>query len=226
VITDNALLLPKELSERDRVDSERDEEYYKSGHLIADAIHQLRVKTIIGLIGQSLPLYPKPKLADLGSGDGILLREIKRQGILPAERLWALDFAPSRVTNAFRQTPNAILANLRFTPLQSSSFELVVCSEVLEHTIDPSAIVQEMIRIAKPGGTIIVSFPNEVLWRFGRLLLGRFPIRHEGHIQMLTPRTVRRWFNPCPLHKTIYLPFHLPWPFTLSAILAFRKPEE
>jgi SAM-dependent methyltransferase len=43
--------------------------------------------------------------------------------------------------------------------LPNSHFDVVVCTEVLEHTLQPFDAVNEIRRILKPGGVVIVSTP-------------------------------------------------------------------
>lgn len=43
--------------------------------------------------------------------------------------------------------------------IPSASFDIVVCTEVLEHTIQPFNAVNEIERMLKPGGIVIVSTP-------------------------------------------------------------------
>lgn len=42
-------------------------------------------------------------------------------------------------------------------PLASSSVELVLCTQVLEHTDDPQGVLNEIARILRPGGTCLLS---------------------------------------------------------------------
>jgi len=44
-------------------------------------------------------------------------------------------------------------------PVESRSFDAVLCTEVLEHVIDPAAVIREAARVLKPGGALIVSAP-------------------------------------------------------------------
>lgn len=67
-------------------------------------------------------------------------------------------------------------------------FDLVVCTEVLEHTLDPFAAVEEIGRLLKPGGILLLTTPFNFrihgplpdCWRFTehglRALLGGFEI--------------------------------------------------
>lgn len=44
-------------------------------------------------------------------------------------------------------------------PLESNSFDLIVCTEVLEHVVDLNKTMSEMKRILKPGGCAIITIP-------------------------------------------------------------------
>ena len=50
------------------------------------------------------------------------------------------------------------------TGLPAASFDLVLCTQVLEHSMNPWAAVREIHRILKPGGHLIVSAPH--VWFF------------------------------------------------------------
>src|SRR5437868_4980884 len=59
-------------------------------------------------------------------------------------------------------------------PVPDASFELVLCTQVLEHAADPAAAVRELARVAAPGGRVLASthgvqvyHPNpQDLWRW------------------------------------------------------------
>lgn len=44
-------------------------------------------------------------------------------------------------------------------PLDDNSADLVLCMEVLEHTKNPELIVQELYRVVRPGGQVLLSAP-------------------------------------------------------------------
>jgi SAM-dependent methyltransferase len=44
-------------------------------------------------------------------------------------------------------------------PVESESFDAVLCTEVIEHVPDPISALREMSRILKPGGTLLISAP-------------------------------------------------------------------
>lgn len=62
-------------------------------------------------------------------------------------------------------------------PHEDDSFDVVLCLEVLEHlAIDPMAMMAEINRVLKPGGTLVLSTPNAVRYRnVVNMLLGEHP---------------------------------------------------
>jgi 2-polyprenyl-3-methyl-5-hydroxy-6-metoxy-1,4-benzoquinol methylase len=60
------------------------------------------------------------------------------------------------------QVDNIIEGNIEVTikDLSHQSYDLVLCLDVLEHLVDPWAVVQELYAILRPGGSIIISLPN------------------------------------------------------------------
>ena len=58
-------------------------------------------------------------------------------------------------------------------PFEDNSFDSIVCFEVLEHVFEPNKIVQEMHRVLKPGGKVLLTTPfiwneHEIPYDYGR----------------------------------------------------------
>lgn len=68
---------------------------------------------------------------------------------------------PLRVTyaNLSRQKKPDVQADAAFLPLSESSFECVICAELLEHVSDPEHILQEIHRVLVPGGKLLMTVP-------------------------------------------------------------------
>lgn len=51
------------------------------------------------------------------------------------------------------------VSDLTAIPVPDDSFDVVICTEVLEHVPDPASALKEMSRITKPGGLLILTAP-------------------------------------------------------------------
>jgi ubiquinone/menaquinone biosynthesis C-methylase UbiE len=55
--------------------------------------------------------------------------------------------------------PIDIVCDARAIPVEDASFDVVLCTEVLEHVPDPVAVIREFGRITAPGGRLILTAP-------------------------------------------------------------------
>lgn len=53
-----------------------------------------------------------------------------------------------------------VIADLEKAPFKPNSFDLVICTQVLEHVREPQIVLNEFFRIAKAGGSICISAPQ------------------------------------------------------------------
>lgn len=95
-----------------------------------------------------------------------------------------LAFLAKRMEKEKLKAVIAVRANAEYLPFADETFDLVTCSEVLEHIRTPSRALEEMRRVLKPQGMLLLSTPsklNEELWdillapfvRIGKALLPR-----------------------------------------------------
>jgi 2-polyprenyl-3-methyl-5-hydroxy-6-metoxy-1,4-benzoquinol methylase len=80
-------------------------------------------------------------------------------------------------------------------PLESKSYKLVVCGDVLEHTPDPVSVLKRLLDAATDDAKFIISVPNVAHLAVRLMLLfGKFPKMERGildktHLQFLTKDT-------------------------------------
>jgi 2-polyprenyl-3-methyl-5-hydroxy-6-metoxy-1,4-benzoquinol methylase len=86
-------------------------------------------------------------------------------------------------------------------PLPSSSADAVIAAETIEHLENPRALIREMTRIARPGGWVIITTPNQLsLLSLGTLALKRRfsafqDVHYPAHITALLECDLRRIAN-------------------------------
>ena len=66
-------------------------------------------------------------------------------------------------------------------PFEDKFFDLIICSEVLEHMIDPESILKEMHRLLKDDGKIFLSTPNHD-WIDIKLDPFHFDVTYRTHL--------------------------------------------
>ncbi len=85
-------------------------------------------------------------------------------------------------------------------PLPADAFDVVVCSEVLEHLEAPSFLFKEFQRVLRPGGRVFMEVPNtgnvfEKLRFLRTSNFSRYAYRddrsHRTHISIFTPDVIR-----------------------------------
>jgi SAM-dependent methyltransferase len=67
----------------------------------------------------------------------------------------------------------SVVARGEQLPLRDSQFDLVICTQMLEYIAEPSLVIDEIYRLLRPGGTLLLSVPSacvtdaeEECWRF------------------------------------------------------------
>ena len=63
-----------------------------------------------------------------------------------------------------RRTPLVdVIASAETLPLREGSFDLVICTQMLEYAPEPSLVIAEILRVLKPGGQLWLSVPSAAL---------------------------------------------------------------
>lgn len=77
-------------------------------------------------------------------------------------------------------------------PFADASFDVVVCSEVLEHIHDHRGVLAEIARVLKPGGRFVASVPRAWPERLCWLLSDAYHEAPGGHIRIFAGDELRR----------------------------------
>ena len=80
-------------------------------------------------------------------------------------------------------------------------YDLVICADVLEHLVDPWAVLRTLKQVLHPTGRILASIPNIAHWSVRwELLRGHFKYQEEGlldrtHLRFFTLSTIDQLFR-------------------------------
>lgn len=101
-------------------------------------------------------------------------------------------------------------------PFAADTFDFVFSNEVIEHVVDDAGYAAEMVRVAKPGGRLLIFCPNRwypveqhgIFWR-GRYKFGNIPLvnylpmplrnRLAPHVRTYTKADLLALFRPLPV---------------------------
>ncbi len=85
---------------------------------------------------------------------------------------------------------NWIVARAEITglPFRDSAVDVVVCSEVLEHVPDNKNAVAELVRVLKPGGSLVVTVPRFLPERICWMISEAYHQEPGGHIRIYKKR--------------------------------------
>jgi len=102
---------------------------------------------------------PNLSILDVGCGDGYLLTKLQDKSYTKA--LFASDLSFSRIkkTRANARKGAFLQSSVTAMAFKDNSFDVVTCSELLEHVSDWESALSELIRISKKN--IIITVPNE-----------------------------------------------------------------
>jgi SAM-dependent methyltransferase len=139
-----------------------------------------RLRLLAQLVVEATP----NDVLDVACGRGALLLELRRR--LPNCKLSGADIAESSVESVRALGITAVHADLAATlPFEDESFDCVVFGEVIEHLVDPDFALQELSRILRVNGTLLVTTPNLASWfNRGLLLFGIQPIFTETSLHV------------------------------------------
>jgi ubiquinone/menaquinone biosynthesis C-methylase UbiE len=126
-------------------------------------------------------LEPARHALDLGCGDGAL------SSVVRADRLTLADVSALALGRARTRLPEADAVELEPDaplPFSDGSFDLVVCTETLEHVRDVQLFLSEVRRVLEPGGRLAVTTPHH-----RGLIAAPDPL--SPHLRFLTKRSLR-----------------------------------
>ena len=142
------------------------------------------------LLENFTPLHGK-KLLEIGSGFGTNLatwiKHYELDGLgteRDAEGFGSSYKASREIFAANGLDPERIVRVTDDTlPFPDASFDIVYAGNVLEHTEDPLKVVEEAVRVLRPGGIFQAEVPNYLSY-------------FEGHYMVPQPPLVWRWILP------------------------------
>jgi 2-polyprenyl-3-methyl-5-hydroxy-6-metoxy-1,4-benzoquinol methylase len=137
-----------------------------------------------------VPTGASLEILDVGCGSGANSRALAAKG----HKVHGVDLSEAAIKRyrleGFDGRVSDIENGLEYP---DAKFDIVFCSEVIEHMTSPEVLVREMNRVLKPTGRLVLSTPNSAFWLYR--LFGIFgytvsELQHPKHFQFFSRRSL------------------------------------
>jgi SAM-dependent methyltransferase len=171
------------------------------------------------LLAELRPLAPRSVL-DAGCGEGHVTAWVA--DALPASDITGVEGRTDALAAFRARNPglHAVEGDLRALPFQDAMFQLVLCTEVLEHLSQPREALRELGRVCS--GHLFLTVPYEPFFRVGNLARGRYLTRlgstpghvstwgRRGFLRLIeTEAEPMRWMSIFPWQAVLARPLSL-----------------
>jgi 2-polyprenyl-3-methyl-5-hydroxy-6-metoxy-1,4-benzoquinol methylase len=135
---------------------------------------------------KKLKLKKNVEILDLGCGYGWMSTFVSKFGIYTG-----IDFSTDAIKFAkkeFGSNGNFVLADetsIRLGLPDDKKFDIIICSEVIEHVVDHNSFIDQITMFIKPNGFLILTTPNGLCWE-------KFSKMHERE----SMQPVENWLTP------------------------------
>jgi SAM-dependent methyltransferase len=132
-------------------------------------------------------------ILDVGAAQGFL-GQLLQTSELPIDAVEPNAYWAEQARPFYRQV---FASSIEDAQLPAGTYPVIVCADVLEHTVDPVEVLGQLRRVATPDAVFVISLPNVAHLAVRLLLLaGRFPQMERGildrtHLHFWTLDTVR-----------------------------------
>jgi 2-polyprenyl-3-methyl-5-hydroxy-6-metoxy-1,4-benzoquinol methylase len=105
-------------------------------------------------------------ILDAGCGTAWVAQEYVKRG----KFVCSMDISTNNPMQALKRFPAkdhvGLVADAFHLPVKDGSFDVIIASEIIEHTVDPKGLVHSLFAALKPGGRLIVTTPYKEKLRY------------------------------------------------------------
>jgi SAM-dependent methyltransferase len=153
-----------------------------------------------GKLIDQIALPDKIGALDIGTGDGVFLKELLARGF---SNVIGVEPSTAPIAAADPSVRTLIRHGLfGASDAPAGSLSLVTCLQTIEHVPDPLTTCRDAFNLLKPGGAMLIACHN----RRGvtnRLLGKRSPIFDVEHLQLFSPRSARKLLDTAGFQRIV-----------------------
>ena len=130
------------------------DKFYNHPNFAFRYIEQKRIEKLI----EAAEIKESDKILEVGCGAGHILEKVRKG------KLYGIDISEIQIERTKKRMGDKVelkKAPGENIPYEDKFFDKVLCSEVIEHVIDPREVLKEISRVLKDDGILSLSIPNE-----------------------------------------------------------------
>ena len=127
-------------------------------------------------------------MLDVGCHSGTFTEDILKK--IKTKEVYGIDISPSAIALAKKRIPHGHfeVSDAAKLPFKDNFFEAVFCLEVLEHVDNPQEVLNEIKRVLKVNGYVVLLVPTDnklfkIVWFLWTLV---YPVWRHAHVQSFT----------------------------------------
>jgi len=162
-------------------------DYYQKGvknNILQRLWHRGKLVAVASLVNENTK-----KILDVGCASGWFLHMLSKK--FPNAKCVGIDSYKDAIMYGKKKYKNLTLvdADGHKIPFSDESFDLVICTEMLEHVLDPNKVIQEIKRVLKPDGLAVIEMDSgnmlfRLIWYWWTNM--RNGVWKDSHIQPFT----------------------------------------
>jgi len=164
------------------------------------------------------------RVIDLGCGEGITLEELLRR--FPEKRCLGIDLNIDSLKTCKSYLLPVVCGDVCHLSLKEESVDCCLLMDVIEHLSQPEKLLEEVFQALKPGGSLILIFPNDKMFFLSRLIFFKFKeaFYDSGHVKKWNPKEMKGLLEErgYKISCRTNLPFFF-WPISLYHLIQAYK---
>lgn len=184
-------------------------------HTTKNPVGKLFLNNFLNTVVKTIRPLNIDSVLDVGCGEGFTLHRLSTEKI--GKEFEGIEYNAGAIELGKKLYPRLKITkgDIYELPYKSNSFDLVVCTEVLEHLENPKKAYRELIRVSKK--YVLLSVPNEPFFTIQRIarLQNIFHLgAHPEHIQHWSAFAFTKFVKIRGV-KLITRKFPIPWTMVL-----------
>lgn len=136
-------------------------------------------------------------ILDLGCGNGNVLAALAK---CTNSKLFGLDLSENMINEAKKRLNNDAelkIGDSENLPYKDSKFDVVICNASFHHYIHPKKVLNEIKRVLKPNGILILGDPTFPCNWLLKIINKFLPMSNSGDYKLYNQKMISSLFNEC-----------------------------